>query len=192
PVSKRANRIPPALTVVLPHEQSHPLVDSLTRAGLDVDAVDVWVAAAARICRRLMPPAPALTLILDIGASASRIALTCGDWVLAMREIPEAALSRDLPAGQVPAVIDTVAAELNSSLAYAQQQFPDHAVEQLLVVGHGASAPGVMESLAEGFAIPVIRATPQSLIAADPEASEAQASPAFTLAIGAARFGEAA
>jgi Tfp pilus assembly PilM family ATPase len=70
------------MAVGCPHAAADALLDVFEGAGLDVRALDVRTAAAARACLDLCVPVPGITAILDLGWSSARLLLVCGPTIL--------------------------------------------------------------------------------------------------------------
>jgi Tfp pilus assembly PilM family ATPase len=70
------------VAVACPHAAAHALLDLFDGMGLNVQALDVRTAAAARACRDLCVPAPGITAILDLGWSSTKLLLVCGPTIL--------------------------------------------------------------------------------------------------------------
>jgi type IV pilus assembly protein PilM len=75
---------PGAQTVVVacPHKAAHTLLDTFERHGWNVTALDVRTAAAARACEPLCASPPAITAMLDLGWSSTKLLLVCGHTVV--------------------------------------------------------------------------------------------------------------
>lgn len=71
-----------SVAVACPHTAAEQLLDTVEAGGLEVQALDVRTAAAARTCRRLTLAPPALTAILDLGWSSSKLMLVSGGTVV--------------------------------------------------------------------------------------------------------------
>jgi Tfp pilus assembly PilM family ATPase len=91
--------------------------------------------------------------------------------------------------GTVVAHLHSLAGELRAPFSYAAHQYPDAAVERLLLVGGGASLIGVADYMASvlGMAAQVVR---PSDLAECPPAAEDACGPAMTAALGLAQWAE--
>ncbi|HEV7298852.1 MAG TPA: hypothetical protein VGN72_05755 [Tepidisphaeraceae bacterium] len=222
PVPARSNRAAPALSAVVPHAATRSVVGPLTAAGFDVAAVDGWIFAAARACQPLLGVAPAMTAILDMGASAARILLTIGETIASIREVPEAGIDQLLRSiaedvtgdpfvaaellkrytveptaapeleQSLSAYVASIEAEVTASFEYAAQQYPDSPTAKLILMGAGAALPQLAERLGAAFDRPVVAVTGEALADAAPITIDAPFSAAYTLALGAAQHPEAA
>ncbi|MBP8304775.1 MAG: hypothetical protein KBE04_11700, partial [Phycisphaerae bacterium] len=63
------------VAVGCPHAAAHALLDLFDGTGLNVQALDVAAAAAARACLDVCVPAPGITAILDLGWGSTRLLL---------------------------------------------------------------------------------------------------------------------
>jgi type IV pilus assembly protein PilM len=70
------------VAVACPHQAADTLLDTVEACGLEVQALDVRTAAAARACQSLTPAPPALTAILDLGWSSAKLMLVSGATVV--------------------------------------------------------------------------------------------------------------
>lgn len=70
------------VAVACPHAAAHALLDLFDGTGLNVQALDVATAAAARACLDLCVPAPGITAILDLGWASTRLLLVSGPTIL--------------------------------------------------------------------------------------------------------------
>ena len=68
------------------HEAADTFVDLFEDSGFCVSALDLCIAAAVRACKTLIVPAPALTCILDIGWTSTKLLLVCGKTVAYERQ----------------------------------------------------------------------------------------------------------
>jgi type IV pilus assembly protein PilM len=65
------------VAVACPHSAADALLDVFEESGFSVKALDLHSAAAARICASLTVPRPAITSILDLGWSSTKLLLVC-------------------------------------------------------------------------------------------------------------------
>ena len=99
----------------------------------------------------------------------------------------------DLPdefRGLLAAYADGVARELEISFSYAGHQYPDAAVSRLLVVGGGATIPGLAARLSAAVRTPASAVAPADLASSDGTLKGVCASPVLTCAMGLALFPE--
>ncbi|MFQ6035114.1 MAG: hypothetical protein ACE5NM_04600 [Sedimentisphaerales bacterium] len=212
-----------------PHDIANALLDAFEEAGLNVTALDVRSAAAARACLPLTAPAafsPAtcgqglargtgpganragMTCLLDLQWNSTKLLLVWGHTPIYEKFItnqciarlsarlgekfglPErfayhivraVGLAKDPPAflrkqegvdqKSVEAIrkilysyFEAVAEELKSPLAYASRQYPDKAIERILLIGDGAGIWGISQYLADNLGIEVFPAAPCNLV----------------------------
>jgi len=83
---------------------------------------------------------------------------------------------------------DTVAEELKIPLAYASQQYPDKAIERILLIGDGARILGISQYLADILGIEVSPAAPSDLVSS--AVPTMAGNPDLTVAVGLAKFAE--
>jgi type IV pilus assembly protein PilM len=76
--------------------------------------------------------------------------------------------------------------EMRIPLSYLANQYPEAALERLLLIGGGATLPGLRDYLASGLDVDVQVVRPTDL-AACPESLDADYGPALALAIGLAQ-----
>ncbi len=65
------------VAVGCPHSAADALLDVFEESGFSVSALDLHSAAAARACASLIVPPPAVTSILDLGRSSTKLLLVC-------------------------------------------------------------------------------------------------------------------
>lgn len=94
PAAARAARGMQALSVALPHAPALALGETLAGVGLETCAMDGWVSATVRACRRQLAEAPLLTALLDVGYTGARIIVTIGVTPVYVRVVPEAGLGQ--------------------------------------------------------------------------------------------------
>lgn len=82
-----------AIAVGCPHETADAFLDQFDQNGFNVCALDVRSAAAARACAPLILAPPAVTAILDLGWSTTKLLLVCGGTVIYERLLAGARLS---------------------------------------------------------------------------------------------------
>jgi len=70
------------IAVACPHDVAEATLDVFEQGGLDVVALDVRSAAAARACASLTAPVPAITAVLDLGWGSTKLLLVCGHTVI--------------------------------------------------------------------------------------------------------------
>jgi type IV pilus assembly protein PilM len=90
--------------------------------------------------------------------------------------------------GGIRSHFGAMAQELNISFSYATQQYPDAALQRVLVTGGGARIAGVSERLTTILGVETTAVAPTDLTATSGALVELCASPALTLALGLARF----
>ena len=81
-----------AIAVGCPHETANALLDQFDGNGFNVCALDVRSAAAARACAPLILVPPAVTAILDLGWSATKLLIVCGGTVVYERLLANSSL----------------------------------------------------------------------------------------------------
>ena len=91
-------------------------------------------------------------------------------------------------AGLIAAHFEAAVHELQVSLSYAQNQYPDTPLSRLLVVGGGGCIRGVTEHLRRTLGIEARAVAPADLAACSPAVADKCASPALTTALGLAQF----
>jgi Tfp pilus assembly PilM family ATPase len=82
PQSDQVKSITQTITVGCLHDVANAYLDVFEKGGLNVTALDVRSAAAARACAGLMAPMPALTAILDLGWGSTKLLLACGGSII--------------------------------------------------------------------------------------------------------------
>jgi Tfp pilus assembly PilM family ATPase len=85
---------------------------------------------------------------------------------------------------------DGLVRELLVSFSYAARQYTDASVTRLLLMGAGASIPGLGEHLAKELSLETTSVCPRDLIECPPGLLEACSSPELTPALGLAQFPE--
>ncbi len=85
--SKSTHRGGQAIAVGCPHDVANELLDLFEGAGFNVCALDLRSAAAARACMSLAVPPPALTAILDLGWSSTKLLFVYGGTVIYERHL---------------------------------------------------------------------------------------------------------
>jgi Tfp pilus assembly PilM family ATPase len=85
---------------------------------------------------------------------------------------------------------DAIVRELLASFAYAARQYTDASVTKLLLMGTGASVPGLGEHLTKELSLEATTVAPRDLTECPPSLLEACASPEMTPALGLAQFPE--
>jgi Tfp pilus assembly PilM family ATPase len=119
-------------------------------------------------------------------------------------QVIEQLLRRDAPAGQsqdspleellsesrsiLAAQFDAIVQELQVSFSYIAHQFPDAAVDQVLLVGGGAMMPGMCDYLNNTLNVKTRPARACDLAACDPAYAELGNSGALTTAVGLAQW----
>ena len=93
-------------------------------------------------------------------------------------------------AGLIAAHFEAAVHELHVSLTYAQHQYPDTPLSQLLVVGGGGCIRGVTEHLRSTLGIEARAVAPKDVVECSAGALEKCASPGLTGALGLAQFTE--
>ncbi len=71
-----------AFALGYPHDAANPLLDVFEQVGFDVCAVDARSSAVVRACRSLTLEPPAITAILDLGWTSTRLLFACGETVV--------------------------------------------------------------------------------------------------------------
>ncbi len=84
--------------------------------------------------------------------------------------------------------VDAFVQELLTSFAYAAREYPDTAITRLLIIGGGATVPGLAEHLSVLLGIDAATLTPADLSACPPGLLSICHSPALTTALGLAMF----
>ncbi|UCD58342.1 MAG: pilus assembly protein PilM [Candidatus Hydrogenedentota bacterium] len=82
------------LAIGCPHEAADAFIDVFEDCGFTVSALDIRIAAAARACKTLTVPPPALTSILDIGWDSTKLLLICGDTLIYERSFRNKCLAK--------------------------------------------------------------------------------------------------
>jgi len=82
PQSDQVKSITQTITVGCLHDVANAYLDVFEKGGLNVTALDVRSAAAARACEGLTVPMPALTAILDLGWGSTKLLLACGSTII--------------------------------------------------------------------------------------------------------------
>jgi len=82
PQSDQVKSITQTITVGCLHDVANAYLDVFEKGGLNVTALDVRSAAAARACEGLTAPMPALTAILDLGWGSTKLLLACGSAII--------------------------------------------------------------------------------------------------------------
>jgi Tfp pilus assembly PilM family ATPase len=82
-----------AIAVGCPHETANAFLDQFDENGFNVCALDVRSAAAARACAPLVLAPPAVTAILDLGWSATKLLIVCCGTVVYERLLANSCLS---------------------------------------------------------------------------------------------------
>ena len=85
---------------------------------------------------------------------------------------------------------DAVVRELLASFAYVARQYTDASVTKLLLMGTGASVPGLGEYLTKELSLETTAVAPRDLAECPPALLDACASPEMTPALGLAQFPE--
>ncbi|HTL31337.1 MAG TPA: pilus assembly protein PilM [Tepidisphaeraceae bacterium] len=83
---------------------------------------------------------------------------------------------------------DTMVQELKISFSYATQQYPDAALQRLVIAGGGAGIAGVIQHLSSLIGTEVVTIAPKDLLKAPPALLARIDTPALTLATGLAQF----
>lgn len=78
----KSNTPSQTVAVACPHQAANQLLDVIEACRMEVCALDVRTAAAARVCQALTLPAPALTAVLDLGWSSTKLMLVSGATVM--------------------------------------------------------------------------------------------------------------
>ena len=91
--SKSTHRGGQAIAVGCPHDVANELLDLFEGAGFNVRALDLRSAAAARACMSLSVQLPALTAILDLGWSSTKLLFVCGGTVVYERCLTNKSIS---------------------------------------------------------------------------------------------------
>jgi Tfp pilus assembly PilM family ATPase len=124
-------------------------------------------------------------LLTDVGLATTGTGKDIADKSNAAAvDLPEDA--RALLVGHVDATVQ----ELLVSFSYATHQHPEAAVAKVLLVGSGATIPGVAEQLQAALGIPVVPTAPAGLVSCRGPLLPVCSSPALTLAAGLAQFPE--
>jgi len=82
PQADQVKSITQTITAGCLHEVANAYLDVFEKGGLNVTALDVRSAAAARACQGLTAPMPALTAILDLGWGSTKLLLACGSTII--------------------------------------------------------------------------------------------------------------
>jgi type IV pilus assembly protein PilM len=82
PQSDQVKSITQTISVGCLHDVANAYLDVFEQGGLNVTALDVRSAAAARACEGLTVPMPALTAILDLGWGSTKLLLACGNTII--------------------------------------------------------------------------------------------------------------
>ncbi len=85
--SKSTHRGGQAIAVGCPHDVANELLDLFEGAGFNVRALDLRSTAAARACMSLAAQPPALTAILDLGWSSTKLLFVYGGTVIYERHL---------------------------------------------------------------------------------------------------------
>lgn len=110
------------VAVACPHQAADQLLETVEGCGLEVWALDVRTAAAARTCQPLTLPAPALTAILDLGWSSTKLMLVSGRTVIYERLLKSdlGSLTRSLT--QRFALTDEAACQIINHVGFQLEQ----------------------------------------------------------------------
>lgn len=124
------------VALACPHEAADQLLDTVEGCGLEVWALDVRTAAAARACTALTLPAPALTAILDLGWSSTKLMLVSGGTVIYERLLKSdlGSLTRSLI--QRFTLTDTAACQIIDTVGLQPEQDTGDLDEDSLKVIH--------------------------------------------------------
>jgi Tfp pilus assembly PilM family ATPase len=85
---------------------------------------------------------------------------------------------------------DALVRELLASFSYVARQYTDTSVTRLLLMGAGATVPGLGEHLSKELGLETLRVSPRDLTECPTALLEACSSPELTPAIGLAQFPE--
>lgn len=119
-----------AFALGYPHDAANLLLNVFEKVGFNICAVDARSSAVARACRSLTLKSPAITAILDLGWTSTRLLFACGKTVVYER----------LSVGDS---ISTIAAGLGDKFDVSEQS----AYKVLMSVGlAGSDASGVLDS----------------------------------------------
>ncbi len=143
------------VAVACPHKAADQLLDMVEACGLEVCVLDVRTAAAARTCQPLTLPAPALTAILDLGWSSTKLMLVSGGTVIYERLLKSdlGSLTRSLT--QRFGLADEAACQIISSVGLQPEQDTEDLDAASLQVIHrilGGYFCGLAEELETPFA----------------------------------------
>lgn len=83
-----------AIAVGCPHTTANAFLDQFEENGFNVCGLDIRSAAAARACAPLILTPPAITAILDVGWSATKLLLVCGGSIIYERLLMDQCLSK--------------------------------------------------------------------------------------------------
>jgi Tfp pilus assembly PilM family ATPase len=83
-----------AIVLGCPHDVANPLLDTFEEGGFNVCALDASTAAASRACARLTLSPPAVTCILDLGWSSTKLLLVSSGIVIYERLLDETHTAR--------------------------------------------------------------------------------------------------
>lgn len=92
--------------------------------------------------------------------------------------------------GMIAGHIDALASALEAPFSYIVHQYREAAVDRLLLVGGGASIPGVVEYMAEYLNMKVLAVAPKDAVESPASLNDKCESTALTLAVGLASFVE--
>lgn len=92
PLKDHGTSVNRMIAVGCAHDVANAHLDEFERARMDVAALDVRSAAAARSCSALTAPMPAITAILDLGWSSTTLLLACGSSIIYERVLESPSL----------------------------------------------------------------------------------------------------
>lgn len=92
PLKDQGTSVNRMIAVGCTHEVANAHLDEFERGRMDVVALDVRSAAAARACAGLTVPMPAITALLDLGWSSTKLLLACGNTVIYERVLESPSL----------------------------------------------------------------------------------------------------
>jgi type IV pilus assembly protein PilM len=120
-----------AIAAGCPHATANAFLDQFEEHGFNVCALDIRSAAAARACAPLILAPPAITAILDVGWSATKLLLVCGGSIIYERLLMDQCLSKliarlserfDLAVNAVCQVLDTIGLSAAATMQELDEQ----------------------------------------------------------------------
>ena len=194
------------------HADANSLLDSFENEGFCVESLETQSQALARALTPVLVGKGNLTGVLDLGWATPRLVLLYEDVVVYERRLTRSAYGNVVAdvaklLGMASEEAETLLAggdekshsepitdicrdyakklaeEMRMPLTYVSNQYPDATAEQLLLVGGGATLPGIDKMLTEEVGVPAKIVTLTDLFECPPETTRFQG-PALVTASG--------